>query len=176
MNSLLDQLLARASGSRFYLMLLNLALLRIAIPFNAPHGFSVSKISPTEVKITLPKRRRNLNHIGSIHACAMATAAEFASGLLLIHRLGISSYRIILQSLSLEYLYQGRQNAQAHCKIDEQWLEEELIKPLSSQEKIEVETLVEVIDQDDNLLCKARVRWQLKQWSSVKLKKKQNSG
>ena len=63
-------------------------LFRRVIPFNAPHGLRIAAVATgpdgTAVAVVLPWRRRNRNHIGTVHACALATAAEFATGLGLV--------------------------------------------------------------------------------------------
>ena len=65
------------------LMALN-KVLTIGIPFNAPHGFKIVELSSDIVRITLPNRKLNHNHIGGIHACAMATVGEYCAGMALL--------------------------------------------------------------------------------------------
>jgi hypothetical protein len=65
---------------------------RRVIPFNAPHGIRIASVTngpdSTAVEVLLPWRRRNRNHIDTVHACALATAAEFATGLGLVDAAG----------------------------------------------------------------------------------------
>ena len=72
-----------AKKSRFGLFKLNFGL-GFIIPFNKPHGIKVTAITDNSVSTIIPYRRKNMNHIRGVHACGMATCAEFASGLLLL--------------------------------------------------------------------------------------------
>ena len=78
------------------------------IPFNKPHGFRIVEIGDYHIKLQLPYKRRNLNHIRGLHACALATLSEFTTGLLLISKLGFDTYRIIYNACEMDYHYQAR--------------------------------------------------------------------
>lgn len=82
MNKLFS-LIEKAKHSKLYLKILNVMLAR-SIPFNKPHGFTIKEIYDDGFKISLPYKRKNLNHIKGIHACALATLAEYTSGLTLM--------------------------------------------------------------------------------------------
>ena len=86
-----DQLIDKAQNSSFYLRVLNWSLWRI-IPFNKPHGIKIQKIESDGIVTTLPYKRKNLNHIKGLHACGMATLAEFTTGLMLLKKLDTSKY------------------------------------------------------------------------------------
>ena len=58
-----------------------LRLMNEVIPFNSPHGISVVELGPEKYKVYLPRKRKNKNHLGTMLACAIATAAEYVSGL-----------------------------------------------------------------------------------------------
>ena len=83
----IEQIIQNAENSSFGLWWLNFLLARL-IPFNKPHSIKVIKISKSEIQTNIPYKKKNLNHIKGIHACGLATAAEFASGLLLLYNLG----------------------------------------------------------------------------------------
>ena len=72
-----------AKNSKFGLFKLNLGL-GYVIPFNRPHKIKILEIKDDSVKTIIPYRRKNFNHIKGLHACGMATAAEFSSGFMLI--------------------------------------------------------------------------------------------
>jgi acyl-coenzyme A thioesterase PaaI-like protein len=46
-------------------------------------GLRVEKLTPREVQVHLNNKRSIRNHIGSLHACSMALAAESATGMIL---------------------------------------------------------------------------------------------
>ena len=96
---------SRAKSSGFYRWLLNVVFDRM-VPFNKPHRFRILEIGDHHVKTYLPYRRRNLNHVNGLHACALATLTELSSGFLLAARLDPKKFRLILKRLEVDYLYQ----------------------------------------------------------------------
>ena len=163
------KLIEKAKHSRFYLWVLNMALSRM-IPFNLPHGFEVTMISDVGIKTRLPYKRKNLNHVRGLHACALATLSEFTTGFLLISRLGIDRYRLILQKLEIDFHYQGKMDGVAEFLVDEDWLDQKIIKPLQSNDSVLVPCQVKIFDTQGNHLTTATVYWQLKDWKKVKTK------
>lgn len=144
-------------------------ILRLGIPFNAPHGFKIKTLGPDAVIISLPNRKLNHNHIGGIHACAMATVGEYCAGMSLLTSFGISKYRLILSELNVKYTYQGRVDLEGICspaqinisaaqtalETEGKYLQQlkTIIRDLSGKEVAEVTTV-----------------WQLKSWEQVKTK------
>lgn len=159
----------KAESNTFWKWLLNRVLWK-KVPFNKPHGFWVETLTSEEVIIKIPHKKVNHNHLGGIHACAMATASEYASGLLLLHALDMKMYRLIMQSISIEYHYQGKIEALTRFSFSRDSMEEKVIGPLKKQEKVFLPCVVETYDKQQNKLCTATVNWQLKKWSAVKTK------
>ncbi|MGC4023143.1 MAG: DUF4442 domain-containing protein [Cyclobacteriaceae bacterium] len=163
------KLIEKAKQSNFYLWVLNFALSRM-IPFNIPHGFKVTSLTNNSIKTLLPYKRKNLNHVRGLHACALATLSEFTTGFLLISRLGMDKYRLILQRLEIDYHYQGKMNAIAEFSATEEWLEEKIHKALQANDSVVVPCEVKINDEKGNILTTAVVHWQLKDWKKVKTK------
>ncbi|WP_226390371.1 DUF4442 domain-containing protein [Penaeicola halotolerans] len=161
------EIIQKAKQSNFHLWLLN-KVLAYKIPFNKPHGFKITAISDQSLRIDLPYKRGNFNHIRGIHACALATLCEFVTGFKLIDVLGASDYRIILQKLELEYLYQAKKDVYAKFELHKDWLEETILIPLKSQEAVFVTCEITVYDTDDRAVVVAKVTWQIKSWQKVK--------
>ena len=164
-----SKLIERAHHSAFYRWLLNIGL-QYRIPFNKPHGFRIVKIGEHEIQILIPYKRKNLNHIRGLHACALATISEYASGLLLISKLGFDRYRIIMQRLEVDYHYQGKSDAVAEFLISPEWLHATITEPLESQESVVVPCEVRIHDNGGRHLTTAKIYWQIKKWSSVRTK------
>lgn len=140
------------------------------IPFNRPHGLRIDHISDKEVKVYIPYKRRNLNHIKGLHACVLATASEYSSGLLLLYRLGFDKYRLIMKSIEVEYHYQGKMSAMATYTINEQHFEEEIRKKLEEEGEVYTTCKIECHDKANNHLSTAHTNWQIKSWEKVKTK------
>ncbi|MCB0344447.1 MAG: DUF4442 domain-containing protein [Bdellovibrionales bacterium] len=169
MNQQLTKFLAEAEHSPFKRGLLN-KILAHTIPFNKPHSLDIKEISPSTVKVKLPYKKSNLNHVRGLHACGLATAAEYTSGLLLLRRLGSEDYRLIMKSLSVDYVYQGKSDATASFKLSDAEYAEKISLPLESDESVLFDAVVEVHDAQQNLLCTATITWQIKPWRLVKTK------
>jgi len=165
----LQDLFTKAKRSSFYRVLLNLALNRM-IPFNKPHHFKILEIGADSLKVFLPYRKRNLNHIRGIHACAMATVTEFTSGLLLISMLDPKKYRIIMQRLEMDYHFQGKMDAFAFYTVTEEWLETNVYTPLKTLDAVVVTCEVKIYDSANNHLSTGKVFWQVKDWQKVRTK------
>lgn len=165
----IDKLIEGAKSSSWGRMKLNFLLQRF-IPFNRPHGLKVVHISDHEVKVKIPYCRINLNHLKGIHACCLATAAEYSSGFLLLHKLGMKNYRIIMESMEVSYKYQGKSESYATFKIDEIDFKEDVLAPLEKEGVVYKKCTIEVHDNEENLLCVATTNWQIKAWKQVKTK------
>lgn len=163
----LPSLLAKARTSAFTRWWLNQAL-SFSIPFNRPHGFKVIPQPTGGIRVSIPYRRVNRNHIKGIHACAMATAAEMCSGLSLLERLDPKKYRLIMRSLHMAYHYQAKQAAHAFCMPTEDDIQEKAIVPLRTQDAIDLTSTVQLHDRSGNHLATGTVTWQVKEWSKVR--------
>jgi hypothetical protein len=163
------QLIRKAYQSPAYLFVLNLALYRM-IPFNRPHGFRVKELSQYRIKTIMPYKRRNFNHIRGLHACGLATLTEFTTGLLLLSNLGFDRYRIIMQRLEMDYHFQGKMDAFAEFAISQEWLDENIVQPLQTQDSVVVPCALKITDARGNHLTTGKVFWQFKDWSKVKTK------
>lgn len=164
LNSILD----KAKSSSFYLFLLNLVLRRI-IPYNAPHLFKVEKVNDESLEVSIPFIKKNKNHINGIHACALATLCEYVSGLSLARALPPESYRLILQTIHVDYHYQGKTKLFARFGIDEQTLNE-IKSSLKEKDSILKEYSVSIYDTSENHICTGMITWQIKEWGKVSLK------
>ena len=165
----IDKLIASAKTSKWGKIKLNFLLQRF-IPFNRPHGLKVVDISDEKVRVKIPYWRINQNHLKGIHACCLATAAEYCSGFLLLHKLGMKNYRLIMESMEVSYKYQGKTEAFATFIIDESDFQENILKPLKQDGVVFKKCTIEVHDKNQNLLCVATTNWQIKTWSKVKTK------
>lgn len=165
-----DALIKRAQTSSFYKKLLNLSLWRI-IPFNKPHKIVVHSIEENQMTTKLPFRKSNLNHIHGLHACGMATLAEFTTGLSLLKSLDTKKYRIIMKNIAMEYYYQGKSDSFATFEVTDAWLNESIINPLKDNEKVDVVVKIDVHDSEENHLATGTITWQIKDWEKVKTRK-----
>jgi hypothetical protein len=165
----LQNIITKASHSSFYLWLLNKGL-DFMIPFNKPHGFRITEITTETIKTKLPFKRRNLNHIKGIHACAMATISEYTTGLMILNKLDNKKYRIIMQKLQMEYFYQGKMDAYGEFSIDDEWVRTKVEAPLRTVDSVVIPCEIKLHDKNGNHLSTGTIFWQIKAWEKVKTK------
>jgi len=163
------KLLEKAKKSKRHLALLNFGLSRM-IPFNKPHGIKIIEIGDKSIKTLFPYKRSNFNHIKGLHACGLATVSEFTTGIVLLSSLDAKEYRIIMQKMEMNYHYQGKMDSIAEFSVTEEWLNDEVITPLKTQESIVVNCEVKTHDSQGNHLTTGNIYWQIKAWKKVKTK------
>jgi acyl-coenzyme A thioesterase PaaI-like protein len=164
-----SKIIEKAKTSSIYLKLLNWSLNRM-VPFNKPHGLRILTVGDDHLKTLIPYKKRNLNHIRGLHACALATISEFTTGFLLISRLDPKKFRLIMQRLEMDYHYQGKMDATAQFSISESWLDENIYRPLETRDAVIVPCEIKILDVKGNHLTTGKVYWQIKNWSNVKTK------
>ena len=166
---LLPKLTLRARTSNFWLLILNKLLGRV-IPFNRPHGFRILEIGDHFIRTTSSYKRSNHNHVRGIHACAIATVAEFSAGFLLLTKLNPNRYRLIMSRIEVDYLYQAKEQIISESFLAPERLEEEVIEPLEKQELISIRMKSLVNDVSGNEIAVAYTTWQVKRWDRVRTK------
>lgn len=158
-----------AKESPFKLRLLNIALFRM-IPFNKPHGIKIKTLKDHSIETVIPYKRKNFNHIKGVHACGMATCAEFASGFLLLTQLGFKKYRLIMETIEMKYHYQAKTDIIAQFSVDENFMQMSIVEPLKSQDAVFVKCQIELYDTNKNHVATGFTNWQIKDWNKVKTK------
>jgi hypothetical protein len=100
----------------------------------------------------------------------MATISEYATGLILLSKLGFDTYRIIMQRLEMDYHYQGKTDAFVEFALKDDWIQKNIVEPLTTQESIVITCEVRINDIQGKHLSTGHVHWQIKQWSKVRTK------
>ena len=166
---ILPILTSRAKGSPLWLWVLNRVLSR-TIPFNRPHGFELLEIGENFIRTTASYKRTNHNHVRGIHACAIATVAEFSAGFLLLTKLDPKRYRLIMSRIEVEYLYQAKERIFSESFLAPEVLEKAVYKPLQEKDSITIALKSEVKDFSGNEIAVASTSWQVKRWDQVRTK------
>ncbi len=171
MNSsdLLSRLAKRAKISGFWLRMLNVLLGRV-VPFNRPHRFKIVEIDDNLVRTAAPYRRSNHNHIRGIHACALATVAEFSAGFLLMQNFTPAEYRLIMSRMDIEYKYQAKKRVVSESRLSHEQIERDILKPLETASSVDIKMRSDVVDEGGDLVAVAHTFWQIKRWDEVRTK------
>ena len=125
-------------------------LIGLRAPYSGTLGAQVEELEPGLCVVALRERRRVRNHLDSVHAMALASLGELATGLALMNSLPDQA-RGILISFSIDYLKKarGRLTARCRCAIPSSTLEHEYL--LTS----------EIQNEDGEVVAIARARWQV---------------
>lgn len=158
-----------SKNERFARGLLNLALPQV-IPFNRPLSFKIRRLTQSRSEVEIPFKRANKNHLGGLHACAMATVGEYAAGILILRCVDPGQKRIVLKNLNVEYVKQGRTAALATVE----WPHGDALSPEKlhqSQEAHEIKMTTLIRSKDGADLAHVHTLWQVKPWSQVRRSK-----
>lgn len=166
---MIKQLFDKAGKSAFWLWLTNI-ILWYKIPFNAPHSIKITEIGDASVRLLLPFKRKNRNHVNSMHACALATACEYVTGLQLGRFLNDKEFRLILSEIKMIYVKQARTDVTVVFTLPDTQVTD--IKNTLDNESSAIRTLeAELLNTAGEIVCRGMVTWQIKKWSAVRSSK-----
>ena len=117
------------------------------VPYTGALGARVQELEPGYARITLRDRRGVRNHLGSIHAVALANLAELTGNLAIAYSLPDDG-RFIVSGISIEYLKKARGTLTAECRCP----------PPSGREET-VTVRADVMNAAREVVARAEVRW-----------------
>jgi len=138
-------------------------LMRVALPFNRPHRIRIDAVSEEAVSVVLPNRKSNRNHLGGMHACAIAAALEFSSGASILLEVGMRDYRIIMGRLEIDYLAKPKGNCVAKAKRNTPDVQG-LTGVLEAEGVSQIAQRSSLYDASGEHCAEASVHWHLKAW------------
>jgi acyl-coenzyme A thioesterase PaaI-like protein len=121
------------------------------VPYSGSIAPQVLELAPGHARVALADRRRVRNHLGSVHAIALANLAELASGLAMTTALP-AGIRGIVVRLTIDYVKKARGPLIATGYA--------VIPPIGDA-AIEHDFVSEITDVDDDVVAHATVRWRL---------------
>lgn len=144
-RALWDRLAPRPGGRALFGVLLG----RMA-PYTGSVSPRVRELREGYARVEMRDRRAVRNHLGSVHAVAVANLAEVASGLAMTYSLPADG-RAILVGLALEYVKKARGTLTAEARLD---------PPRTSEEReYEFESVVR--DAAGDVVARATARWRI---------------
>lgn len=144
-------------------------LMQEVIPFNRSHGISVVELSPSSCKVYLPEKYRNKNHLRTMHACAIATAAEYVSGLNVVQAFDMEKYRLIMSRIEVDYVRRPNGFCTAESGISESQMSQ-INSELDTEGVSKFSLVSNVTDSKNETVAFATIHWQVKSWQKVRVK------
>lgn len=126
-------------------------LLRLAVPYSATIRPRVLRLGPGSATVEIRERRGLRNHLRSIHAIALANAAELASGLAMTLALP-ADVRGIPTRIEIEYLKKARGRVRAEGRA---------APPAAVTADTEAAATAELFDEGGEVVARATVTWRL---------------
>lgn len=125
------------------------------VRFAGTAGVRIQKLSDGEVRMSLANHRRARNHIGSVHAAAMALLAESASGCIV--GMNLPDHKLpLIKTLKVDYLRRASGSLRAIATLTPE-------QRRAMQEEDRGEALVQVTLLDDSgaepVRCEMRWAW-----------------
>jgi len=116
-------------------------------------GLRVKKLNQREVEVTLQNKRKIQNHIGGLHACSMALAAESATGIIV--GMNVRDTHIpLIKSMNINFVRRCQGDIQATAKLGENDY-----RRINEDDKGEVTVQVIVKDESGKEPIQAEMVW-----------------
>ena len=125
-------------------------LVKWMVPYTGSVSPRVEVLEPGHARISITQRRRLEQHLGSIHAIALANVAEFASGAAMSTALP-EGFRGIVTKFTMEYFKKARGTVTAESRIT--------LPDLSNE--VEHNFVSVVTDEGGVVVARAVVTWRL---------------
>lgn len=124
--------------------LVDLAVAAFA-PFNAAAFVHVESLAPGEARTSMRDRFFRRNHLGSIHAMALATLGEITGNMAILSALPEGS-TMIVTSYSIEFVKKARGTVRAACDVDP--------RALPAEGEVVLET--DIVDATDAVVARVK--------------------
>lgn len=125
-------------------------LIRFVNPYSGILGAYINVLEPGYTEVLLTDKKKNRNHLNSVHAIALTNLGELSSGLALLSSLK-PHMRGIVTHISIDFLKKARGTLKAVCDCKLPEIKEDTDFILHSN----------IFDEHDDCVARVEVRWKL---------------
>jgi acyl-coenzyme A thioesterase PaaI-like protein len=130
------------------------ALFNHMVKLSGTAGIRVEKLTQRESTVYLKNRRSIQNHIGGLHACSMALAAESATGILI--GMNVPDTHIpLIKSMHVDFV----RRCVGGIRVEASFSTEDDYRRVHEEDRGEVSVQVRVVDESGNEPIKAQMIW-----------------
>jgi acyl-coenzyme A thioesterase PaaI-like protein len=128
------------------------ALLGRLVPYSGSVKPRILELEPGRAKIAMDDRWATRNHLGSLHALALANIGEMACGLAL--NIGLpEGYGAILRRIEVEYLKKARGTVVSSCQLN--------LKDLDLRNEGMVQATSDITDSAGVVVARTHTEWKV---------------
>lgn len=124
--------------------------IRFFNPYSGTLGAQIDTFEKGYAKVFLKDKKRNRNHLHSVHAIALTNLGEFTSGIAVLGSLP-SNVRGIVTHISIDFLKKARGTLKAVCRCS----------PPEVTKDMEYIVNADIFNAEGELVSQVRVTWQL---------------
>jgi uncharacterized protein (TIGR00369 family) len=137
-------------------------LVATAVPFAAYVGVEVLEVDAGRGRCRLTQVPHLGNHVGTLHAGALFTLAEAASGAAIVGLLGdrMAEVTPVARSAQIRYLKPARDTVLASAATAEP--ADELLRRVDADGRADTMVAVRIENEDGVLVCEMDVEWHLR--------------
>lgn len=139
-----------------------LAHLRSSVPFASFVGVQIVELEPGRAVARLPERHECSNHIGSVHAGALFTLAEAASGAAMAGALAPMLLGVRPVTSRADIVYRKIARGPLEAVAEAGTPPEQLLATLGSEGRCQFPVTVSIRDQEGDEVASFSVDWHVK--------------
>ncbi len=136
-------------------------------PFNAHLKAKMVEWNDNKCAISVKRRRRVRNHVGSIHAGALFTLGETCAGLVIIRNFPFAKFRPLMSDVRVTYSKQARGDVVGRCVIPPETIAR-MHEEFKKDEIPSVEVATNISNGDGEIIAIVTTVWQVKPWDAVR--------
>ena len=123
------------------------------VKFVGTAGLTIEELTPSRAVVSVKNRKKVQNHIGSVHAAAMALIAETASGFVVGMNVPDAAVPVI-KSMHIDFVRRAKGSLRAVAELNEVQL-----KAIRTTERGEVTPTVTVTDEAGEVPVRCTMVW-----------------